>query len=80
MNQDARAGEPQPGSLPGRPRVPLQPGFVIKNLLRRGLPALALTALPLLISTAPAAQAVPAGPGAVAVRTPLSLFAAIDQL
>ncbi|MER7468906.1 hypothetical protein [Streptomyces sp. NPDC097981] len=53
---------------------------MIKNLLRRGLPALALTALPLLISTAPAAQAVPAGPGAVAVRTPLSLFAAIDQL
>ncbi|MER7467650.1 hypothetical protein [Streptomyces sp. NPDC097981] len=40
---------------------------MIKNLLQHGLPAPALTALPLLISTAPAAHAVPAAPGAVAV-------------
>lgn len=55
---------------------------MIKNLLQRGLPALALAALPLL-ATAPAAHALPASPavaGAPGVRAPLSLFEAIDRI
>ncbi|MFF3015449.1 HNH endonuclease family protein [Streptomyces sp. NPDC057939] len=61
---------------------------MIKNLLKRGLPALAFTALPLL-ATAPAAHAahgptsVPAAfvfAGAPAVRAPLPLFEAIDRI
>nr|WP_051806593.1 hypothetical protein [Streptomyces sp. NRRL F-2747] len=65
---------------------------MIKNLLRRGLPALALAVLPLL-TTAPASHAMevrpaaaatvvsaPAVPGAPGVRAPLPLFEAIDQL
>ncbi|MEV0446050.1 hypothetical protein AB0I84_36845 [Streptomyces spectabilis] len=49
---------------------------MIKNLLR-GLPALALAALPLL-TTAPSAHAVPTASSAEPVALPL--FAAIDQL
>ncbi|WP_329201850.1 MULTISPECIES: hypothetical protein [unclassified Streptomyces] len=67
---------------------------MIKNLMRRGLPALALAVLPLL-STAPASHAAgfpaaaaggafaPGAPGvsgAAGVRAPLSLFEAIDRL
>ncbi|MFE4263474.1 HNH endonuclease family protein [Streptomyces sp. NPDC056883] len=61
---------------------------MIKNFLQRGLPALALAALPLL-ATAPAAHAataqaaVPAAlgvAGAPGVRAPLPLFEAIDRI
>lgn len=58
---------------------------MIKNLLQRGLPALALAALPLLTTT-PAAHATAAQPdapavaGAPGVRAPLPLFEAIDQI
>ncbi|MFE9637058.1 hypothetical protein [Streptomyces sp. NPDC006463] len=65
---------------------------MIKNLMLRSLPALTLAALPLL-TTAPASHAAgprpaaaatvaspPAKPGARAVRAPLPLFEAIDQL
>ncbi|MFD9458552.1 hypothetical protein ACFWBC_36400 [Streptomyces sp. NPDC059985] len=61
---------------------------MIKNLLQRGLPALALAALPLL-ATAPAAHAahaqasVPAAfgiAGAPGARAPLPLFEAIDRI
>ncbi|UUU45159.1 GmrSD restriction endonuclease domain-containing protein [Streptomyces sp. NBC_00162] len=61
---------------------------MIKNLLQRGLPALALAALPLLTTT-PAAHATGAQPavsavfgiaGAPGVRAPLPLFEAIDQI
>ncbi|MCX4632736.1 HNH endonuclease family protein [Streptomyces sp. NBC_01443] len=64
---------------------------MIKNLLWRGLPALALAALPL-FTTAPASHALelesaatatiasPAVPGALGVRAPLSLFDAIDRI
>ncbi|MFE5521623.1 HNH endonuclease family protein [Streptomyces virginiae] len=61
---------------------------MIKNLLQRGLPALALAALPLL-ATAPAAHAagthaaLPASfgvAGTFGVRAPLSLFEAIDLI
>ncbi|MEV6735195.1 HNH endonuclease family protein [Streptomyces sp. NPDC051364] len=64
----------------------------MKNLLWRGLSALALAALPVL-TTAPASHAAdlrlaaaatvasaPAVPSALGVRVPLSLFDAIDQL
>ncbi|MFE2326850.1 hypothetical protein ACFXD5_23495 [Streptomyces sp. NPDC059385] len=59
---------------------------MIKNLMRRGLPALALCALPLL-SSAPAAHSAPtesalrptpAGPAGV--RAPLPLYEAVDRL
>nr|WP_324617094.1 HNH endonuclease family protein [Streptomyces sp. NRRL F-2747] len=61
---------------------------MIKNLMLRGLPALALCALPLL-TTAPAAHSAPTattGPaaalaaGPAALRAPLPLFDAIDRL
>ncbi|MEU4999301.1 HNH endonuclease family protein [Streptomyces sp. NPDC021622] len=61
---------------------------MIKNLLQRGLPALALAALPLL-TTSPAAHATSAQPatprafgtaGAPGVRAPLPLSEAIDQI
>ncbi|WP_406514039.1 hypothetical protein OG851_40535 [Streptomyces sp. NBC_00161] len=65
---------------------------MIKNLLWRGLPALAVAALPLL-TTATASHALdlrpvaaatvasaPAVPGALGVRAPLSLFDAIDRI
>ncbi|MEU3317116.1 HNH endonuclease family protein [Streptomyces sp. NPDC006662] len=59
---------------------------MIKNLLRRGLPAVALCALPLLASaptahsasTAPARATAPAG--SVSLRAPLPLYEAIDRL
>ncbi|MER5775498.1 hypothetical protein ABT144_14610 [Streptomyces sp. NPDC002039] len=59
---------------------------MIKNLMRRGLPALALCALPLLAS-APVAHSAPGSAGAAVaasgpagVRAPLPLFEAIDRL
>ncbi|MEU3407537.1 HNH endonuclease family protein [Streptomyces sp. NPDC006670] len=59
---------------------------MIKNLLRRGLPALALCALPLL-SSAPSAHSAPTAPGLgtaaaapAGVRAPLPLYEAIDRL
>ncbi|WP_420718769.1 HNH endonuclease family protein [Streptomyces sp. XY413] len=64
----------------------------MKKLLRRGLPVLALAALPLLASAVPAAANVPApsiqsvarevpdAAGASAVRAPVLLFEAIDRL
>ncbi|WP_407841427.1 HNH endonuclease family protein [Streptomyces sp. DSM 116496] len=67
---------------------------MINRMLRRGLPALALAALPLLTTTAPPAAAntppttassvaehsTAAAPGAAGVRAPLPLFEAIDRL
>ncbi|MCX4546691.1 HNH endonuclease family protein [Streptomyces sp. NBC_01565] len=58
---------------------------MIKNLLQRGLPALALACLPVL-SSVPAAHAdarpaaVAAVPGAPGVRAPLPLFEAVDMI
>ncbi|WP_324609449.1 HNH endonuclease family protein [Streptomyces sp. NRRL S-378] len=59
---------------------------MIKNLMRHGLPALTLCALPLLAST-PTAHSAPADPvrgpaagGPAGVRAPLPLYEAIDQL
>ncbi|MET9694714.1 HNH endonuclease family protein [Streptomyces sp. NPDC006514] len=60
---------------------------MIKNLMLRGLPALALCALPVLAApaahSAPAAIATPAAAGVAGpsgVRAPLPLFEAIDRL
>ncbi|MFK0223878.1 HNH endonuclease family protein [Streptomyces vinaceus] len=61
---------------------------MIKNLMRRGLPALALAALPLLTTGAPSAHAEPSlptahlatAPGPAGARVPLPLFEAIDRI
>lgn len=87
MNPAARTGELSDEGLSGRGVRPATPACVIKNLMLRGLPALALCALPVLVApaahSAPTATSAPAAAGVAGpagLRAPLPLFEAIDRL